>query len=267
MNKKAVLMVSFGTSYNESGKRTIGAIETAVAGVFKEFTVRRAFTSKVILEILRRRDGILIDNVSQALDQLALDGYETVIIQPTHVMNGIEYEEMLCAAAPFKNRFDSMACGRPLLALKEDYDRVVEIMAEETAKYNREGTAIVCMGHGTDHEANSVYAKLDRCFKKKGYKNYFIGTVEAVPSLNDMIAAVSSYGAKRVILLPLMIVAGDHAVNDMAGEIPGSWKTQFESIGCEVECVMRGLGEYKGIQEMFVKHTEDTIRSLNAGSL
>lgn len=258
-NDKTILVASFGTSYNESRALTIEAIEIAIANAYPGYGTRRAFTSQVIIDKLKSRDGLEIDNVGKAMERLIIDGVGTLVIQPTHVMSGKEYDEMIATIALYEQRFDSVSYGLPLLTSEEDHDRVVSILAEETAPYNEEGTAIVLMGHGTEHESNSIYRKLQQKFIDAGYENYFIGTVEATPTLEDVQGLVSKYGAERVVLVPLMIVAGDHANNDMAGDEEGSWKTGFKAEGYDVECVLKGLGEYEGIQKIFVEHVGDAI--------
>lgn len=257
--KKALLVVSFGTSYNESRDATIGAVEEAITAAYPDYDVRRAFTSQIIIDKLRERDGLEIDNVQEAMERLIADGVEEVVVQPTHVMNGYEHDEMMEAIAPYEDKFDSIKYGLPLLNSDEDYAEVVSIITEETAKYNQEGTAIVFMGHGTEHAANSTYAKLQQNLTDGGHANYFIGTVEAEPSLEDVMEQVKASAASKVVLLPLMIVAGDHANNDMAGDEEDSWKTAFKEEGFEVDCVIKGLGEYAGIQKMFVEHAGAAI--------
>ncbi len=258
-NKKALLVVSFGTSYNESRALTIEAIEKVIADAYPDYEMRRAFTSQTIIDKLKDRDGLEIDNVEQALERLIADGIGTLAVQPTHVMSGFEYDEMIAAIKPYESKFTSVSYGLPLLTSDADYQEVVSILQEEIAPYNVEGTAIVFMGHGTHHEANATYAKLQQAVSGSGMDNCLIGTVEAEPSLEDVMAAVEQSGAKKVVLLPFMIVAGDHANNDMAGDEEGSWKTAFKGEGYEVECVIKGLGEYKGIQKMFVEHAGDAI--------
>jgi len=259
-NKKVLLVVSFGTSYNESREATIGAIETSIAKAYPDFEMRRAFTSQIIIDKLKDRDGLEIDNVQEAMERMVADGVGTLVVQPTHVMSGLEYDEMIAAIEPFKDKFVNISYGLPLLTSDEDYAQVVSIITDETKEYDVDGTAIVFMGHGTEHEANSTYTKLQQFLTDAGYDNYFIGTVEATPSLEDVMASVEESGATKVVLLPLMIVAGDHANNDMAGDEEGSWKTAFKGSGYEVECVIKGLGEYSGIQQMFVKHAGDAIK-------
>lgn len=252
---KVLLVVSFGTSYNDSRDITIGAIETRLQEAYADYEVRRAFTSQIIIDILAERDKLEIDNVTEAMDRLVADGVKEVVIQPTHVMNGFEYEDVVAEVNAYADKFDSLTIGEPLLISDDDYAQVVASLAAETESYNAEGTAIVYMGHGTHHEANATYAKLQEALVNAGHTNIFIGTVEGSPTLDDVKAQIAASGATKVVLLPLMIVAGDHATNDMAGDEAESWKSVLTAEGYEVECVLKGLGEYAGIQELFVQHT------------
>lgn len=251
---KVLLVTSFGTSYNDNRDLSIGSIEQKLQAAYPDYEVRRAFTSQIIIDKLKERDGLEIDNVTEAMDRLVSDGVREVVVQPTHVMSGFEYDDVAAEVAPYADKFDSFKVGSPLLVSDADYDEVVSIITGETKGYDTEGAAIVFMGHGTEHEANAAYAKLQQHLTDAGYANYFVGTVEATPTLDDVLALVQDSGAKKAVLLPLMIVAGDHANNDMAGDGEDSWKTAFERAGFEVECVLRGLGQYEGIQDLFVEH-------------
>lgn len=252
--KPVLLAVSFGTSYNDSRDITIGAVENALQEAYPDYEVRRAFTSQIIIDILEEREGMEIDNVTEAMDRLVADGVTDVVIQPTHVMPGFEYDDVMNEIAAYEEQFDSFKVGAPLLTEDADFDQLVTILTEETADYNVEGTAIVFMGHGTEHDANVTYSTLQQKLTDAGYANYFIGTVEAAPTLDDVLAQVEASGATKVVLLPLMIVAGDHANNDMAGDEEDSWKTAFLNAGYEVECLIQGLGQYEGVQQMIVDH-------------
>lgn len=252
--KPVLLVVSFGTSYNDSRDATIGAVEDALAQANGEYEVRRAFTSQIVIDILKQRENLEIDNVTQAMDRLVADGVKQVVVQPTHVMQGYEYDDVIAEIAPYSGQFDSFKVGVPLLSSQEDFDRVVSAITAHTAAYDLEGTAVVFMGHGTEHESNSVYAKLQQNLFDAGHKNYFIGTVEAEPDVDDVLELVSESAATRVVLVPLMIVAGDHANNDMAGDDEDSWKSIFESEGFEVECLLEGLGQNPAIRQIFVEH-------------
>jgi sirohydrochlorin cobaltochelatase len=257
--KPVLLVVSFGTSYNESRVKTIEAIEKTLAVAYPDYEQRRAFTSQIIIDKLKERDGIAIDNVTDAMKRLRSDGVKQVVVQPTHVMNGREYDDVIAEIKPFENYFDDIKYSLPLLISDEDYTEIVNILTEETKQYADKNTAVVFMGHGTEHAANAAYAKLDRQLKSRNFSRYLIGTVEAEPSLEDVIAETETLKVKQVVLLPLMIVAGDHANNDMAGDEEDSWKRVFESRGFTVVPVLRGLGEYPGVQDMFVRHVRNAI--------
>ncbi len=256
---KVLLVVSFGTSYNDNRDLSIGGIEKALQTAYPDYEVRRALTSQIIIDKLKERDSIKIDNVKQAMDRLVADGIKEVVIQPTHVMDGFEYDDIISEVTPYKDKFDSFKIGKNLLSSDADYQEVAKVIAEETKAYDADGTAIVFMGHGTEAPSNATYAKMQQTLTDASYKRYFVGTVEATPALEDVMALVKASGATKVVLEPLMIVAGDHANNDMAGDEEGSWKTEFEKAGFEVECVIKGLGQMKGIQDLIVKHAGETI--------
>lgn len=258
--KPVILAVSFGSSYNETRDVTIGAVEEALQAAYPDYEVRRAFTAQTVIDILEEREGLEIDNVTEAMNRLVDDGVTEVVIQPTHVMPGAEYDDVMKEIADFEGQFESFKVGDPLLTDDADYDALIACLAEETADYNADGTAIVFMGHGTHHEANSTYATLQQKLIDAGYDNYYIGTVEAAPSLDDVMALVQASDANKVVLLPLMIVAGDHATNDMAGDEEDSWKTAFQNAGYEVECVLEGLGQYEGVQSLLVEHAGEAIQ-------
>ena len=259
LSKKVILVVSFGTSYNDSREKTIGAIEEEISRAYPDYIIKRAFTSRMIINKLKKRDGMQVDNVDEALCRLVLEGYGTVIIQPTHVMNGFEYEEMMGLIDPYKGSFADLRIGTPLLTSAEDYTTLTEAVVAEVPEVNQEGTAVILIGHGTDHFANSAYAALDYRIKDMGYHNIFIGTVENYPDLDTVKKQIAAHKVKKIILYPLMIVAGDHANNDMAGDEEDSWKSVFEKEGYEVECNLKGLGEYKGIRRMFVERVDTAI--------
>jgi len=195
--------------------------------------------------------------VEEAMERLIADGVKEVVVQPTHVMSGYEYDDIVEEVSKYADEFDSLKIGVNLLNSDEDYARLVEVLTEEFKKYEKKDTAIVFMGHGTEHESNATYAKLQEAFA--GHENYFVGTVEAEPSLDDVVQMAKDAGVKKVVLAPLMIVAGDHANNDMAGDEEDSWKTVFEAEGFQVECVLQGLGQYEGVQQMIVDHVAATL--------
>lgn len=257
--KPVLLAVSFGTSYNNNRNVSIGAIESALREAYPNYEVRRAFTSQIIIDVLNERDGIDIDNVTEAMDRLVADGVKEVIVQPTHVIPGFEYDDVVEEVSKYNDKFDSLKIGKPLLVDDGDYTDLISVLTKETARYNEAGTALVFMGHGTEHEANATYGKLQEKLTAAGCSNYYVGTVEGSPELDDVLALVQAGSYTKVVLMPLMIVAGDHANNDMAGDEDDSWKTAFENAGYEVECVLTGLGQYDGIQQMIVANAAKTM--------
>ena len=262
IGKSELMVVSFGTSYNDSRRQTIGAIEQSLEDAFPEWSVRRGFTSQIVIDHVKKRDGEVIDNVTQALKRASDNGVRTLVVQPTHLMHGFEYNDLSNELATYADAFDKIAIGEPLLSSDADFERVAQAVADATASYDDGQTAIVLMGHGTEADSNSVYATMQNKFASLGKTNYFVGTVEATPTIDDILAAVKQGGYKRVVLEPLMIVAGDHANNDMAGDDKDSWKSKFQAAGYEVECILRGLGELEPVQRLFVEHAQQAIDSL-----
>lgn len=257
---KAILVVSFGTSYNDSREITIGAIESAIAAEFAEYDVRRAFTSQIIIDILEDRDKLEIDNVVEALDRAVEDGIKELVVQPTHLMNGHEYDDLTKELSGYVDKFNKIILAEPLLMSDADFDAVVKAITEKTTSYDDGETAICFMGHGTEAASNGVYAKLQEKLTESGYENYYVGTVEAAPTLEDVSAALKAKGTyKKVVLEPLMVVAGDHANNDMTGAEEDSWKSILEKEGYQVECVLEGLGQIPAIQDIYVAHTQAAI--------
>ena len=256
-SKKAILVVSFGTSYENTRKLTIEAIEHDIADAFPACPTYRAWTSKMIIAKLKKRDGLTIHTVKEALEQMLLDGITDVIVQPTHVINGIENDLMKEDVLAYADHFDSIRFGTPLLTSTKDIEEAIRAFMEDW-KDLPEKEALVLMGHGTTHYANTAYAALDYTFKDLGYSNVLIGTVEAYPSIPSILRGLKELQPEKIHLTPFMIVAGDHATNDMAGEEEDSWKNQFEAAGYTVECHLKGLGEYEGIRKIFLKHIEES---------
>ena len=258
--KPAILVVSFGTSFNDSRHITIGAIESAIREKFPDYDVRRAFTSQIIIDKLKERDGVVIDNVEEALDRLVADKVQEIVVQPTHLMNGYEYDDLAKALESYKDKFKKVALGEPLLSSDDDYYKVIAALESVSERYDDGKTALVFMGHGTEAESNKVYSTLQDKLSAEGKKNYFIGTVEATPSIEDVLKGVKAAGLKKAVLRPLMVVAGDHANNDMADlEDPESWASQLTAAGIEVECVLEGLGQIVEIDELYAAHAADAI--------
>lgn len=254
-----LLVLSFGTSFNDSRRLTIGAIEQTLEDSFPEYSVRRGFTANIVIDHVQRRDGILIDDINAALDRAVDNGVKTLVVQPTHLMSGIEYDEITEKVASYSDAFEKVVFGKPLLTSDDDFKRVETAITDWTKDYDDGETAIIFMGHGTEHESNQVYGKMQDLLAADGFANYFIGTVEAEPSLETVLEKVKEGGYKKVVLEPLMVVAGDHANNDMAGDDEDSWKSAFESEGLEVECLLRGLGENEAIREIYADHARAAI--------
>ena len=259
IGEKELLVVSFGTSFNDSRRLTIGAIEKWLQTGFPDWSVRRAFTSQIIIDHVKNRDGEVIDNVGEALDRAVANGVKILVVQPTHLMDGFEYTDLKNELAEYADVFDQIVLSKPLLVSDDDFTDVADAIVDATAGYDDGKTAICFMGHGTEAESNGVYAKMQTVLTEMGMDNYYVGTVEAEPSVDDVLAQVQSGDYSRVVLRPLMIVAGDHANNDMAGDEDDSWKSIFEGAGYEVECVVEGLGQLEAIQELILAHTADAI--------
>ena len=262
--KPVILVVSFGTSYNDSRHITIGAIEDAIRETYPDYDVRRAFTAQIIIDKLAERDGIVIDNFEQAMDKLVEEGVQKVVVQPTHLMAGYEYTDVLNSLQQnYADKFDAIVLGDPLLTSDEDYSEVVEAICDATAAYDDGQTAICFMGHGTEADSNEDYAHLQQVLTDAGHTSYFVGTVEATPTFDDVVEAAQAAGFTRAVLRPLMVVAGDHANNDMADtEDPDSFASKFIAAGFEVECVVEGLGQLAAIDDIYVRHAADAIAQL-----
>lgn len=262
IGEKELLVLSFGTSFNDSRRLTIGAIEGALEKAFSDYSVRRGFTANIVIDHVKKRDGILIDDVDAALKRAMDSKVKTLVVQPTHLMDGLEYNDLIKQVGDKADAFEKVVFGKPLLTSDDDFKRVETAIVDWTKEYDDGKTAICFMGHGTEATSNAVYQKMQDLLTKDGHKNYFVGTVEASPSLDDVLAAVKKGDYKRVILEPLMVVAGDHANNDMAGDDEDSWKTAFTKAGYEVKCLIRGLGENEAIQQIYVDHAKAAIDSI-----
>ena len=282
IGEKELLVVSFGTSFNDSRAEDIGGIESALQEAYPDWAVRRAFTAQIIINHVLARDGEKIDNVEQALERAAANGVKELVIQPTHLMHGAEYDELTQAVDNFRDMFESVEIAEPLLgevgadasvvnADKETVAKAVVQTAVEAAGYDsieaaaEDGTAFVFMGHGTSHAAKVTYSQMQTQMEELGFNNVFIGTVEGEPeetSCEAVIGKVKEAGYTNVVLRPLMVVAGDHANNDMAGEDEDSWVSQFEASGAfeKVDTQIAGLGSIPAVQEIYVQHTGEVVK-------
>ena len=284
IGENELLVVSFGTSFNDSRVADIKGIEDALQAAYPDWSVRRAFTAQIIINHIQARDGEKIDNMTQALDRAVANGVKNLVVQPTHLMHGAEYDEMCEAIEAYKDQFESVSIAEPMLGevgsdatvINADKEAVAKaITAAAVADSGFEsldaakdaGTAFVFMGHGTAHVAKVTYSQMQTQMQNLGYENVFIGTVEGEPeetSAEAVIEAVKAAGYTNVVLRPLMVVAGDHANNDMAGSDDDSWKTVFEAAGFTVDCQIHGLGEIADVQALYVAHTKAAIDALNA---
>ena len=284
IGEKEILVVSFGTSFNDSRVADIKGIEDAIQAAFPDWSVRRAFTAQIIINHVQARDGEAIDNMAQALDRAAANGVKELVVQPTHLMHGAEYDEMMDALDAYRDKFDKIAVAEPLLGevgtdatvINADKEAVAKAVVADAAAdagfadaaaAAKEGTAFVLMGHGTAHVAKVTYSQMQTQMGKLGYDNVFIGTVEGEPeetACEAVIEAVKAAGYKNVILRPLMVVAGDHANNDMAGSEEDSWKSLFEADGSfdSVTAQIAGLGSIAEVQDLYVAHTQTAIDTM-----
>ena len=249
-----LLVISVGTSYPDKCRLTFGAIASAMEKAFEADTVCRGFTNQTIISRIKHQDGISIDNTGEALARAAANGVRNLVIQPTHMMDGVEYRKVVTEAAKYQNSFSSLSIGAPLLTSDEDFRSVADALVSSTAAYNDGETAICFMGHGTEAVSNEVYARMQKLLWDSGWAHYFIGTMEAAPTGEDVLAMVKSGNYSRVLLRPMMIVAGGHVNHHMAGEEAGSWKQIFQNAGYEVVCQVRGLGELEAIQNLLINH-------------
>ena len=284
IGENELLVVSFGTSFNDSRVADIKGIEDALQEANPDWSVRRAFTAQIIINHIQARDGEKIDNMDQALERAVANGVKNLVVQPTHLMHGAEYDEMCEVIDAYRDKFESVSIAEPMLgevgsdatvinADKEAVAKAITASAVADAGFEsldaakEAGTAFVFMGHGTAHVAKVTYSQMSTQMQTLGYENVFIGTVEGEPeetSCEAVIEAVKAAGYTNVILRPLMVVAGDHANNDMAGSEDDSWKTMFEAAGFTVDCQIAGLGEIADVQALYIAQTKAAIDALNA---
>lgn len=254
MNKKAIVVISFGTSYAKAEKAILH-IEEALKKEFADYDFFRAFTSGMIIHKLKTTKNISIENPEEVLSRLAKEGYEEVLCQPTHIINGDEYDKMCGMIGKHHDKFKSLRVGTPLLTGYEDFMKCAPIMMSLTPELKKE-EALVFMGHGSVHFANSAYCQMEHILRYQEYENVYIGTVEGFPGLDYVMKRIEKKEIKKVYLAPFMIVAGDHATNDLAGEEEDSWKSILTKAGYEVEVILKGMGELDAIAEMFVEHAK-----------
>ena len=286
IGENEILVVSFGTSFNDSRVADIRSIEDALQAAFPDWAVRRAFTAQIIINHIQARDGERIDNMEQALDRAVANGVKNLVLQPTHLMHGAEYDEMMDTLEQYRDRFETVAVAEPLLGevgndatvINADKEAVAQALVAEAVKAagydsreaaEAEGVAFVLLGHGTAHVAKVSYSQMQNQMEKLNYNNVFIGTVEGEPeetACEAVIESVQAAGYRTVVLRPLMVVAGDHANNDMAGEDEDSWRSQFIAAGCfdAVTAQIAGLGGIEAVQQLYIAHTQAAIDAMGA---
>ncbi|MBQ6456541.1 MAG: sirohydrochlorin cobaltochelatase [Mogibacterium sp.] len=260
-----ILVVSFGTVSPESRRLNIDAVEQAIRDSAGDmFQVCRCFTSQTVINIINKKQGIRIDNINEALDKAVRSGVRNLAVQPTHLMKGQEYEKLKSVLAGYTDSFRHIALGDPLLSSEEDFRLLADALIEVSCQYDDGKTAVVFMGHGTGAASNDVYLKMQNTLLCSGKNNYYIGTVEAEPSVEDVLNAVRKGNYSRAVLRPLMLVAGNHAVNDMASaDDPDSWYSRFTAAGYETVCVIEGLGQIPAVRDIYVCHAKRAVSSLD----
>lgn len=257
MTETGILVVSFGTSYKETRSKTLDKIEKDFKEEFGKENVCTAYTSQMIINKIKKIENHTIYNVSEAMEHMNEKGCQRILVQPTHILNGHEYEKMLAMLQPYKKDFKEIIVGKPLLTDSDDYEKITDIMIEKIGEISDE-QAVILMGHGTGHYIDAAYAALDYRFKAKGYSKVFVATVEGYPGLEDIEHKIAEIGIKEITMMPFMVVAGDHAINDMAGE-EDSWKSVMEAKGYKVNCILKGLGEYGEVREMYIEHLKKAL--------
>ncbi|MGH4052443.1 MAG: sirohydrochlorin cobaltochelatase [Clostridium sp.] len=269
--KKAILVVSFGTTYCDTRKVTIDKIEEKIKNTFVGYEIRRAFTSHVILKVLKKRDNIYIDTPEEALEKLKNEGYNDVIVQPLHVIPGSEFDYINDVVNTYKESesFQNIVIGRPLINFKGEEPGVPDdyaIMLTALSKQLPPSDTVILMGHGTSHIANAAYCYFERVLRDKGFENVHLATVEGYPTLDRIMPNIIAQSSREVILMPLLLVAGEHVRNDMAGESKNSWKSILVKEGFKVKIYLHGLGENSDIQDIYIQHINDVInkRFMNA---
>lgn len=259
-NRKGILVVSFGTSILKMLKSCIESTENSVRNAFKCYEVRRAFTSHMIIHKLKSEHELNIDTVEEALDRMKQDGFKEVYIQPLHIIPGDEYDKLVVSSYKYKNSFEKLVVGRPVLYRQNDYRIAAKALRPQVCdEYCKEGKAIILMGHGSSHPINASYSMLQYVLRDEGINNAYIATVEGYPTLQNVIPQIKLKQVKSVILMPFMLVAGNHALEDMAGDGHYSWENVLKREGFHIECYLHGLGENPSFQKIYIQHIKDSI--------
>lgn len=260
IHKKAILVVSYGSSFKDARERSIGAIEEIIGQRFPDYKVYRAFTSESIIQKIKEKENLQIDTVSQALERIVSDGIKDLTIIQTHLLQGMRHESLLNLTEVYRNQFVQFKVAEPILKIEENVEAFAEALENVGGVYDDGKTAICCIGHGIDMDTNEVYRNIQSVLEQKGLKNYYVGTLSVKPTLEDLydeIVAQQKY--ERVVLLPLMLVSGYHVRKDLAGPSEGSWRNVFAKSGFKVECIMKSLGENSIVQNILATYTENVI--------
>ena len=262
--REAILVASFGTTHPQARDAAIGAIERDIAAAFPDMLVARAFTSSMVARALLKREGVRVSDVGAALRALAAQGVRRVAVQPTHVIGGYEHDKLVAAARGEADAFEALSFGGPLLEGADDCRELAQELRADLGELAAD-EGVVFMGHGTGHDADAVYAAMEQALHAAGLMRAFVGTVEGAMGLSEVLSRLRAGGVRRARLLPLMVVAGDHALNDMAGDAPESWRCRMEAAGIEVKCILAGLGESARVRAHYVRHAARAVARLKEG--
>ena len=256
INKKAILVVSIGTIHKETREKTINSIEEEIKKAYPNYSIYRAFTSKLIIKKLIKNDNLKINTINEALEKIINDNIKELIIQPTHIVNGIENNIMIETISNYKDKFESIKIGDPLLTSTKDYNKLIDIIIKKFS-YLKENEALICVGHGSNNCVNSNYERLNYMFKEKGFKNIFVVTIKGYSNLSNIILELKNLNPKKITLMPLMFVSGNHVLKDIIGDNKDSWKSILEDNGFKVEYSLKSLGEYKEIRKIYIEHIKE----------
>ncbi|MBV4437498.1 sirohydrochlorin cobaltochelatase [Clostridium tyrobutyricum] len=258
MSKKGILVVSFGTSILNILKSCIESTENSIKNAFKDYEIRRAFTSNMIISKLKRESNIYIDTVDEALSKMEEEKFDELYIQPLHIIPGDEYDKILRYSQKYNHKFKKLVVGRPILYREEDYRIAAEALKKQLPE-NYQGKAVILMGHGSSHPINASYSMMENILADAGVKNIFIATVEGYPILENVVLKLRKQHIKDIMLMPFMLVAGNHVVEDMSGDNENSWENRLKKLGFKVELYLHGLGENTAFHQIYINHIRDSI--------
>ena len=258
--KNGILVVSFGTTYKEARKLSLEQIENTIPSAYRNFSVYKAYTSKIVQKCIHEHEGFFVPDVNQALQKISEDGIDNIYIQPTHIIPGEEYNKILDAAGKYKDKFNIIKTAMPLLSSDKDFELTADILNHQYGFNNTSSdSAIILMGHGSGHSANKCYSQFQYTLNQKGFSNVFVSTVEGFPDFDSTLNILKEHSYKNITLIPFMVTAGDHAHNDMAGNKENSWKNRLYNLGYNVIVITQGLGGIPEIQSLYLSHLENII--------